>query len=234
MYLFIFAFFTLNPKAKIFIGIPCKSGLLCTFTNEPSSNVPVSQCLQRKTSPFHSTLLCSLSLSNFISQFVAVNFLGHYNFLGFCYCWSFGVCLISMPLCLTLICLNWVPRFCKVSFFFVFGYFAMTPMHVCMNVKLKRLKIIYRVLAFSLLNLLWKKKQRPIYRYCNYSIKKKVKRNYKLQREARNFLILIENKEGIRDFIAGILELVMVIVERRSIGRIWEIDKWKKASTSRA
>ena len=76
----------------------------------------------------------------------------------------------------------------------------------------------------------WKKKQRPIYRYCNYS-KKKVKRNYKLQREAGIFLILIENKEGIRDFIAGMLELVMVIMERRKIGRIFEIDKWKEAST---
>ena len=60
---------------------------------------------------------------------------------------------ISMPLCYILIFLNWVPRFYKVSFFFVFGYFAMTPIHVCMNVKLKRLKIIYGVLAFSLLNL---------------------------------------------------------------------------------
>ena len=108
--------------------------------------------------PRLSTLLCSLhqvslSLFNFISQFVAVNFLGHCNFLGFCYCWSSGVCLISIPLCLTLIFLNWGPWFYKVSFFFVFGYFAMTPMHVCMNVKLKRLKIIYGVLAFSLLNL---------------------------------------------------------------------------------
>ena len=61
--------------------------------------------------------------------------------------------------------------------------------------------------------------------------KKKVKRNYKLQREAGIFLILIENKEGIRDFIAGMLELVMVIMERRKIGRIFEIDKWKEAST---
>ena len=150
MYLFIFAFFTLNPKAKIFIGIPCKNGFLYTFTNEPS----LSQCLQQKTSRFHSILLSppGISLSNFISQFVAVNFLGHCNFLGFCYCWSSGVCLISIPLCLTLIFLNWGPRFYKVSFFFVFGYFAMTPMHVCMNMKLKRLKIIYRV-PFSLLNL---------------------------------------------------------------------------------
>ena len=151
MYLFIFAFFTLNPKAKIFIGIPCKNGFLYTFTNEPS----LSQCLQQKTSRFHSILLSppGISLSNFISQFVAVNFLGHCNFLGFFYCCSFGVCLISMPLCLTLIFLNWVPRFCEVSFFFVFGCFAITPMHLCTNMKLKRLKIIYRVLALSLLNL---------------------------------------------------------------------------------
>ena len=42
---------------------------------------------------------------------------------------------------------------------------------------------------------------------------------------------MIENKEGIRDFIAGMLELVMVIMERRKIGRIFEIDKWKEAST---
>ena len=133
-----------------------------------------------------STRYLSLSLSNIISQFVAVNFLGHCNFLGFFYCCSFGVCLISMPLCLTLIFLNWVPRFCKVSFFFVFGCFAMTPMHLCMNMKLKRLKIIYRVLALSLLNYMWKKKQRPIYRYCNYS-KKKVKRKLEITKESQNF-----------------------------------------------
>ena len=54
-----------------------------------------------------STLLCSalstssLSLSYFISQFVVVNFLGHCDFLGFCSCRSFGVCLISIPLCYT-------------------------------------------------------------------------------------------------------------------------------------
>ena len=42
---------------------------------------------------------------------------------------------------------------------------------------------------------------------------------------------MIENKEGIRDFIAGMLELVMVIMERRKIGRICEIDKWKEASS---
>ena len=65
----------------------------------------------------------------------------------------------------------------------------------------------------------------------NINKRKKVKRNYKLQREAGIFLILIENKEGIRDFIAGMLELVMVIMERRKIGRIFEIDKWKEAST---
>ena len=52
-------------------------------------------------------------------------------------------------------------------------------------------------------------------------VKKKVKRNYKLQREARILLVLIETKEGIRDFIAGMLELVMVIMERRKIGRIF-------------
>ena len=40
-----------------FLGNPYKNGFLYTFTYEPSS----SQCLQ-KTSPFHSTLLCSLSL----------------------------------------------------------------------------------------------------------------------------------------------------------------------------
>ena len=78
-----------------------RNGFLYTFTYEPSS----SQCLQ-KTSPFHSTLLCSLhqlflSLSYFISQFVGVNFLGHCDFLGFCSCRSFGVCLISIPLCYT-------------------------------------------------------------------------------------------------------------------------------------
>ena len=41
--------------------------------------------------------LCSLSLSlsYFISQFIVVNFLGHCDFLGFCSCRSFGVCLIS-------------------------------------------------------------------------------------------------------------------------------------------
>ena len=61
--------------------------------------------------------------------------------------------------------------------------------------------------------------------------RKKVKRNYKLQREARILLVLIETKEGIRDFIAGMLELVMVIMERRKIGRIFEIDKWKEATT---
>ncbi|KAL4607727.1 hypothetical protein ACB092_09G195900 [Castanea dentata] len=53
MYLFIFVFFSLHPKAKIFTGIPCKNGFLYTFTFEPS----LSQCLQQKTSPFHSTLL---------------------------------------------------------------------------------------------------------------------------------------------------------------------------------
>ena len=46
--------------------------------------------------------LCSLSPSYFISQFVGVNFLGHCDFLGFCSCRSFGVCLISIPL--------WVPN----------------------------------------------------------------------------------------------------------------------------
>ena len=47
---------------------------------------------------------------------------------------------ISMPLCYILIFLNWVPRFYKVSCFFVSGYFALTPMHACMNMKLKRFK----------------------------------------------------------------------------------------------
>ena len=53
--------------------------------------------------PLLSTLLCSLSLSLllYISQFVVVNFLGHCDFLGFCSCRSFGVCLISIPLCYT-------------------------------------------------------------------------------------------------------------------------------------
>ena len=46
-------FSTLNPKAKIFTGIPYKNGFLYTFTNDPS----LSQCLQQKTSTFHSTLL---------------------------------------------------------------------------------------------------------------------------------------------------------------------------------
>ena len=45
--------------------------------------------------------LCSLSPSYFISQFVGVNFLGHCDFLGSCSCRSFGVCLISIPLCYT-------------------------------------------------------------------------------------------------------------------------------------
>ena len=88
-------FSTLNPEAEIFTGIPYKNGYLYTFTNEPS----LSQCLQQKTSPFHSTLLpppgISLSLSNFISRFFVVNFLGHCDFLGFCSCRSFGCCFIS-------------------------------------------------------------------------------------------------------------------------------------------
>ncbi|KAK4580770.1 hypothetical protein RGQ29_024424 [Quercus rubra] len=46
-------FSTLNPEAEDFTGIPYKNGYLYTFTNEPS----LSQCLQQKTSPFHSTLL---------------------------------------------------------------------------------------------------------------------------------------------------------------------------------
>ena len=92
-------FSTLNPEAEDFTGIPYKNGYLYTFTNEPS----LSQCLQQKTSPFHSTLLSppgislslSLSLPNFISRFFVVNFLGHCDFLGFCSCRSFGCCFIS-------------------------------------------------------------------------------------------------------------------------------------------
>ena len=49
-----------------------------------------------------------------------------------------------------------------------------------------------------------------------------------MQREARVLLLLIETKEGIGDFIAGMLELVMDM-ERRKMGRICEIDKWKEA-----
>ena len=47
-------------------------------------------------------------------------------------------------------------------------------------------------------------------------------------------LILIETKEGIRDFIAGMLELVMVIMERRKIGRIFEIVSGRRVVLARA
>ena len=46
-------------------------------------------------------LCSSLTLPYCISQFVGVNFLGHCDFLGLCSCRSFGVCLISIPLCYT-------------------------------------------------------------------------------------------------------------------------------------
>ena len=102
--------------------------------------------------PHLSTLLCSLSPTLFHSL-LGLSFWDIVIFLVSVAAEILGVRLISMRLCYILIFLNWVPRFCKVSCFFVFGYIAMTLMHVCMNVKLKRLKIIYGVLAFSLLNL---------------------------------------------------------------------------------
>ena len=78
--------------------IPTKVGFFTPSLMKPSS----SQCLQ-KTSPLHSLhqLSLSLSFSYFISQFVVVNFLGHCEFLGLCSCRSFGVRLISIPLCYT-------------------------------------------------------------------------------------------------------------------------------------
>ena len=94
-------FSTLNPEAEIFTGIPYKNGCFYTFTNEPS----LSQCLPQKTSPFHSILLSppGISLSNFISLFFVVNFLGHCDFLSFCSCRSFACCFISNFQCLCVI-----------------------------------------------------------------------------------------------------------------------------------
>ena len=134
-------FSTLNPKAKIFTGIPYKNGF---FTPSLMNHLCLNAFSRR---PLLSTLLCSLhqvslSLSNFISRFFVVNLLGHCDFLVSVAAEVLGVVLfqISMPLCYILIFLNWVPRFCKVSCFFVSGYFALTPMHACMNMLLKRFK----------------------------------------------------------------------------------------------
>ena len=89
-------FSTLNPEAEIFTGIPYKNGYLYTFTSEPS----LSQCLQQKTSPFHSTLLSPPGISLSLSlQFYFTVFCGKLSgtlwFLGFRSCRSFGCCFIS-------------------------------------------------------------------------------------------------------------------------------------------
>ncbi|KAL4597184.1 hypothetical protein ACB092_12G216800 [Castanea dentata] len=57
-------FSTLNPKAKIFTGIPYKNEFLYTFTNEPS----LSQCFQQKTSPFYSALSTREELLKFMGE----------------------------------------------------------------------------------------------------------------------------------------------------------------------
>ena len=67
--------------------------LRTTFVSMPSKDLAFPLCSL--------SLSLSLSLFYFISQFVVVNFLGHCDFLGFCSCRSFGVCLISIPLCYT-------------------------------------------------------------------------------------------------------------------------------------